>query len=125
MQFIAVVCALSFISFTSATFAGESAPTALPPRAQKVIADIEPVLGDYERAADSFEKELQPLVGLANHNVTVAVDSALLQIQATRSIHRIFAEQPEFVTWHLNREDLDQWKEAAAYFVTCAKSGSD
>jgi hypothetical protein len=117
----------SFLVLSSATaaLAVDAPRPPISPKAQKVIAAIEPTLGDYELAADGIEKELQPLLKSADDNVALSVDSALLQIQAIRSLRRILTEQPEFVTWHINQEDTARWKDAAVYFLDCARAGKD
>jgi hypothetical protein len=97
----------------------------LPAKVRELIVQLEKDLPEYEKAADGFEKELQPFAGTADPKVLAAVESVRLQIEAIRSIRRMIAEQPGYLQYHIGPNHLPRWKEGAAYFLECAKSGKD
>jgi len=94
-------------------------------RAKDNIAKIEPILPEFEKAADECEKALQPFMDSKDPNVVSAVDAALLRISAVRSVRTMIATQPDFFAWHIGKGQLEQWKEGMSYYLDCAKSGKD
>ena len=94
-------------------------------KTQKLIEDLEKALPEYEAAADGFEKALQPLLSSKDAKVAIAVDCTLMQIQATRGVRKIIAEQPDYLVYHVSPANLPRWKLGARYYLDCARAGKD
>jgi hypothetical protein len=95
------------------------------PKTKLLIEALEKALPDYETAADRLDKELQPFASSTDRKVVLAVDSARLQILATRSVRKIIREQPGYLQYHIGTANLPRWKEGGAYFLDCARSAQD
>src|SRR5688572_13000996 len=97
----------------------------IAPKVQKIIDALEQALPAYEQAVDQLDQELVPLMGSADPQLNVAVNSARLQIMSLRSIRKMIAEQPDYLLYHISPANLPRWKEGAEYYLACARSGQD
>jgi hypothetical protein len=111
------------IRFTAAvqTIAQEK----IAPKTKLIIEALEKALPEYEMAVDRLEKALQPFTASTDPKVVLAVDSARLQIMATRSVRKIIADQPNYLLYHIGPANLPRWQEGAEYFLDSARSGKD
>ncbi len=97
----------------------------LDPKLQKLVEAVAKILPEHEQAAEVFEKEIAALSTSTDANVVAAVESARLQILATRSVRTILKQQPSYLLFHIGPANLVRWKEGAEYFLECAKKNVD
>src|SRR5690242_12308523 len=83
----------------------------IDPKTQALVESLQKILPEYEQAAEVLEGAAQKLAGSKDRGVTIAVDSARLQILSIRSIRKIIAEQPSYLQYHVGTAHLPRWKE--------------
>ncbi|MBX9627929.1 MAG: hypothetical protein K2X82_29285 [Gemmataceae bacterium] len=102
------------------------APAAPPsPRAQARIDALEKLLPEYEAAAAEHERAIARLAGSKDETVQLALDGARLRVDALRSVRRVIAADPEYLSWHLTETDFKNWRAGADYFLSHATAGTD
>src|SRR4051812_25078519 len=107
---VAVICLASFASpGTQLSAQALQEKPKQDAKLAKLIADLESALPAHEADTDNAEKGLQPFLNSKTLDVATAVDAALLQVQATRSVRKIIAHQPEYLTYHIGPASLTQW----------------
>jgi hypothetical protein len=115
------VVLIALLTFSNIAAAQEK----LSPKAQQIVTSLEPLLPEYEEAAAGYEKALEPFRQTADPKQAAAIDSTLLQIEAIRSVRKIIAQQPEYLTWHIGPMSLQRWKDGAEHFLAALREGKD
>ena len=104
---------------------GATASAEPDPRTRARIEALEKILPEYEKAADTCEKELQEFRESKDEAVQTAADAARLRIECVRSMRDVIARDPTYLIWHLPDSTLRDWKEGMAYYLKCAGSKID
>ena len=122
----------------------DSSTTSSQPSKNPELAQRLPAL---ERLADQVEAELKPFLESKDEKVLDAVDGAHLRVMAVRSARRMLeiADGPapanedfhnraiyntavghlERVSIRMKQKCLEEWQEGLAYYLQCAKDGTD